>query len=80
MLNCTEADMVWYDIDEMEIDDDEQIRNREGRQFAMGQADQPKRLPMRRKDRWRQEEGVRAKTKKNDKKIRQRLKYNWQGE
>lgn len=69
-----------YDLDELEFDENEQILNREGRQFAMGQADQPKRSPMRRKDRWRQEEGVRAKTKKNDKKIRQRLKYNWQGE
>ena len=75
MFNCTEADMVWYDID-----DDEQILNREDRQFVMRQADQPKRSPMRRKDRWRQEEGVRAKTKKSDKKIQHRLKYNWQGE
>ena len=69
-----------YDFDELEFDEDEQILNREGRQFSMGQADQPKRSPMRRKDRWRYEEGVRSKTKKSDKKIQHRLKYNWQGE
>ena len=72
--------MSRYDFDEMEFDDEQQILNRESRRFAMRQADQPKRSPIRRKDRWRQEEGARSKTKKSDKKIQQRLKYSWQGE
>ena len=72
--------MGWHDIDEMEMDEPEQILNRGGRRAAMRQADQPKRSPIRRKDRWRQEEKTRPRTKKNDKKIQHRLKYSWQGE
>lgn len=72
--------MGWYDYDEMEIDDHEQILNPKGRRLAVQQADQPKRSPIRRKDRWRQEDEIRPKAKKNDKKIQHRLKYSWQGE
>lgn len=69
-----------YDLDEMEIGEDEQILNPKGRRFAVQQADQPKRSPIRRRDRWRPEEEIRPRAKKNDKKIQLKLKYSWQGE
>jgi hypothetical protein len=68
------------DFDIMEFDDEEQVLKRGSQRFTVRQADQPKRSPIRRKDRWRQEAGTRSKTKKSDKKIQQRLKYSWQGE
>ena len=72
--------MGWYEFDEMEFDDEEQILKPKGRRLAARQADQPKRSPIRRKDRWRQEEEMRPKAKKSDKKFQLRLKYSWQGE
>lgn len=69
-----------YDIRAVEIEDDEQDTDTDSRRIAGGQADQPKRTPIRRKDKWRQEEGMKAKTKRNHKKLQRRLKYDWQGE
>ena len=69
-----------YDIEEVEIEVDNHIFNRDNRRIAKREADQPKRSPIRRKDKWRQVEGMKTKVKKNHKKIQHRLKYDWQGE
>jgi hypothetical protein len=69
-----------YDIEEVDIGDDEQNFDTGNRQIAGRQVDHPKRSPIRRKDKWRQEDGIKAKTKRNYRKIQYRLKYNWKGE
>jgi hypothetical protein len=72
-----------YKIDEAEMveDEDDQIFNVGSRQFAKKDVDQPKRSPIRRKDKLRQEEeGMKPKAKRNHKKIQHRLKFDWQGE
>lgn len=69
-----------YDIKAVETEEDDQDTDTESRRFAGGPADQPKRTPIRRKDKWRQDEGIKAKTKRSHKKIQRRLKYDWQGE
>jgi len=72
--------MVRYDIEEIEIEADDQIFDSDYRRFAKGEADQPRRSPIRRKDRLRQEEGTKPKAKRNLKKIQHKIKYDWQGE
>lgn len=69
-----------YDIEEVEIEVDNQIFNPDNRRFAKREADQPKRSPIRRKNKLQQEEGMKPKAKRNHKKIQHRLKYDWQGE
>jgi hypothetical protein len=69
-----------YDNQEVEVEEDDQSFEPDSRRYAGRQVDQPKRSPIRRKDKWRQEDGVKSKTRRNDKKIQHRLKYNWQGE
>jgi hypothetical protein len=73
-------EMDRYDIEEDEIGVDNQIFNPENRRFAEREADQPKRSPIRRKNKLQQEEGLKPKAKRNHKKIQHRLKYDWQGE
>jgi hypothetical protein len=73
-------EMERHDIEEFEIEEDHQLFDTENRRFAKREADQPKRSPIRRKDKWRQVEGMKTKVKKNHKKIQHRLKYDWQGE
>ena len=72
--------MGWYDIEEVEIEEDDQIFDTNNRRFAKRDADEPRRTPIRRKDKWHQEEGMKPKAKRNLKKIQHRLKYDWQGE
>jgi hypothetical protein len=69
-----------YDIEEVEIEIDNQIVDPDNRRFAKREADQPKRSPIRRKNKLQQEEGMKTKNKRNHKKIQHRLKYDWQGE
>jgi hypothetical protein len=69
-----------YDIRAVETGEDDQDTDTDSRRHAGGQADQPKRTPIRRKDKWRQEEGIKAKTKRSHKKIQHRLKYDWKEE
>ncbi|MGD8262093.1 MAG: hypothetical protein PVJ56_07380 [Desulfobacterales bacterium] len=69
------VEMGQYDIDE-----GDQISDTGNRRIAKREADQPKRSPIRRKDKWRQEEWMKTKVKKNHKKIQHRLKYDWQGD
>ncbi|MGB5750253.1 MAG: hypothetical protein WBM69_24980 [Desulfobacterales bacterium] len=69
-----------YDIEEVEIEENDQIFGSEYRRFAKREVDQPRRSPVRRKDKLRQEEGTKPKAGKNCKKIQNKIKYNWQGE
>ncbi|MGB5748008.1 MAG: hypothetical protein WBM69_13560 [Desulfobacterales bacterium] len=69
-----------FDIEEAEIEEDDQIIDKGYRRFAKRDADQPRRSPIRRKDRSRQEEGMKPKVKRNLKKIQHKIKYDWQGE
>lgn len=69
-----------YNSVDVEKDEGDQILGGGNRRFAKGNADQPKRSPIRRKDKWHQEEEMKPKTKRNHKKIQHRLKYDWQGE
>ena len=69
-----------YNIHKVEMQEDDQIFDGGNRGFAKREADQPKRSPIRRKDKWRQEEGMKTKVKKNHNKIQHRLKYDWQGD
>ena len=68
-----------YDIEEVEIEEDDQIFDNGYRRSAKRDADQPRRSPIRRKDKSRQEEGVKPKAKRNLKKIQHKIKYDWQG-
>jgi len=72
--------MSRYNFDEVETDDGDQILDRDYRQFAKRPVDQPRRSPIRRKDKRQQVEEMKTKAKKNHKKIQHRLKYDWQGE
>lgn len=69
-----------YPIDEVEIEKDDQILESGNRGFAKRSADEPRQSPIRRKNKLRQEEGLKPKAKRNHKKIQHRLKYDWQGE
>jgi hypothetical protein len=64
-------------IDETEWEDDDQISEGGKRQFAKRNADQPKRSPIRRKDKMRPEEEMKPKAKRNHKKVQLRIKYEW---
>ena len=69
-----------YYIDEAEIEEADQIVDGGYRRFAIKAADQPRQSPIRRKDKLRQEEGGKPKAKRNHKKIKHKIKYDWQGE
>jgi hypothetical protein len=72
--------MSRYKFDEVETDEDDQISDSGHRQFSKRPVDQPRWSPIRRKDKLRQEEGVKPKAKRNHKKIQHKIKYDWQGE
>jgi len=69
-----------FDIEDVEIEEDDQIFDDGYRRFAKRGADEPRRSPIRRKDKSRQEEGVKPKAKRNLKKIQHKIKYDWQGD
>ena len=69
-----------YEFEEVEIEEDDQIFDSGNRRFAKREVDQPRRSPIRRKDKLRQEEGTKPKAGKNCKKIQNKIKYNWQRE
>lgn len=69
-----------FDIEEVEIEEDDQIIDKGYRRFAKRDADQPRRSPIRRKDKSQEEEGMKPKAKRNHKKIQHKIKYDWQGE
>jgi len=72
--------MSQYYIDEVELGEDDQVFDGSNRRFAKRQFDQPRQSPICRKDKLRQEEGLKPKAKRNHKKIQHKIKYDWQGE
>ena len=72
--------MSRYDFAEVGIEEKDQIFDSDYRRFAKGEAHQPRRSPIRRKDKLRQEEEIKPKAKRNHKKIQYKIKYNWEGE
>jgi hypothetical protein len=69
-----------YDSDDVEEDEGDQTLGGGNRRFVKKNADHPKRSPIRRKDKWRQEEGSKPKARRNHKKVQNRIKYDWQGD
>jgi len=67
-------------VDEVETDEGDQILDSGRQRFDKRQIDKPRRSPIRRKDRLRQEEDMKPKAKRNHKKIQHKIKYDWQGE
>lgn len=69
-----------YEFEEAEWDEDDQNFDRRNRRILKKEVDQPKRTPIRRKDKMRSEEDVKPKAKRNHKKLLNRIKYGWQEE
>ena len=69
-----------YYFDEVQSEDDDQIFDGSAQSTARKDNDQPKRSPIRRKDKMRSEERMKPKAKRNHKREQQRIKYEWQGE
>lgn len=68
--------MIQHNFDEFEIENEDQsFDGGSNRRFAKIDADQPRRSPIRRKDKMRLEEGMKPKTKRNHRKIQHRIKY-----
>lgn len=79
-MKTTEVKMGRYDIEAVEIEEDDQILDSGYGRFARREFDQPRRSPIRKKDRFRQEEGTKPKARQSLKKIQHKIKYDWQGE
>ena len=62
-------------IDEFEIERDDLSLDKVNQRFAQKDADQPRRSPIRRKDKMRLEEGMKPKAKRNHRKMQHRIKY-----
>jgi hypothetical protein len=70
-----------YHIDEGQLEEGDQAFDDNYPRSAKRNVDQPRRTPIRRKDKLREEEvEMKPKAKRNQKKIQNRLKYDWQGE
>jgi hypothetical protein len=67
--------MSRYNFDENELKLDDLSLDSDKRRSAGNDVDQPRRSPIRRKDKMRPEERVKAKSKKNHRKLQQRIKY-----
>ena len=67
--------MSRYNIDEFGIEEDDRSADGESRRFGKMDADQPRRSPIRRKDKMKPEEGMRPKAKRDNRKIQHRIKY-----
>ena len=67
--------MSRYNFDEFEIEMDDLSVDGVKRRFAEKDVDQPKRSPIRRKDKMRSVEGMKPKGKTNHRKIQHRIKY-----
>jgi len=72
--------MGWYNFDEADVYAEDQTDASGFRRFSPRKFDQPRRSPIRRKNKLRQEEGFKPKAKRNFKKIQNKIKYDWQGE
>ena len=67
--------MSRHNFDEFELENEAQSFDGGNRRFAKIDADQPRRSPIRRKDKMRPEEGMKPKSKRNHRKIQHRIKY-----
>ena len=67
--------MSRYNIDELGIEEDDWSADNESRRFSKINADQPRRSPIRRKDKMKPEEGIKPKVKRDHRKIQHRIKY-----
>jgi hypothetical protein len=72
-----EVSMSQYNTDEVELEGYYRISGGGNRRFAIRNIDEPKQSPIRRKNKIRQEEEIKPKTKRDHKKILYRLKYEW---
>ena len=72
--------MSRYKFEEVEWDDDDQDLDSGSRRIAKRQAEEPRRSPIRRKNKLRAEEGVKSKAKRNHRKLQNKIKYDWQRE
>ena len=66
-----------YKRDEAEWELDDQIFDGSSRQLPKGGTDGPKRSPIRRKGKIRQEEDMKPKAKRINRKVLRRIKYEW---
>jgi hypothetical protein len=69
-----------YNIDKVETDEDDHIFDGGGQRYHKRSADQPKRSPIRRKNKLRQDEWMKPEAKINYKKVQHRIKHEWQEE
>ena len=72
--------MSRYYLDEADVSTDDQNYDSGFQRFAKSQIDHPMWSPIRRRDKLRQEVGLKPKAKRNYKKIQNKIKYDWQGE
>jgi hypothetical protein len=73
-------DMNRYDFDEADKITGDQNYDSGFRRFGKYQIDQPRRSPIRRRDKFPQAMGAKSKVKRNYKKVQNKIKYDWQGE
>ena len=71
--------MSWYNFDEADVHAEDQTDASGYRRFSPMGIDQPRRSPIRRKNKLRAAERFKPKAKRNFKKIQNKIKYNWQG-
>ena len=67
--------MGWHSIDEVEIEDAAWSFNVGNGRFTKEGFDQPRRSPIRRKDKMKPEGGLKPKAKRDNRKIQHRIKY-----
>ena len=72
--------MSRYYLDETDISLDDQNFEDGLLRFTISHGDYPRRSPIRRRDKLRQELEMKSKAKRNYKKIQNKIKYDWQGE
>ena len=69
--------MEMYIIDETELEEDDRVLDGRKRRLPDKGIFEPKRSPIRRKDKMRQEKEIKPKAKRNQRKVLNRIKYEW---
>ena len=69
-----------YYFDEVDMFTGDQNYDSSFLRFGIRQNDQPRRSPIRRRDKFPQTLGLKPKAKRNYKKVQNRIKYDWIGE
>ncbi len=72
--------MIRYHFEEVDLFAGDQNYDSGFLRFGISKIDQPRRSPIRRKDKLRQAMGSKPKAKKNYRKIQNKIKYDWEGE